>query len=297
MPASGSSSLAGPGLAQLVDLDPEALQQGLLERELHRRLVRRVHRRRQVRELVGHVEGDARHAARRQRLEDSRAEVGLLRVDGGLTARRHQVGRGGDGPISRVPAQAGAPDRVELGQRQLDVGADAGRVEGQDADGIGEADAVAGERQLLVGEGLAGRDGEGLVAERALLQGDGDGLGQRQVADLAIRVIHGRRGGDGRDDRLAADAGVPVQVRRHRRDGDVVQVLLGEEALLLASRRHRKGRGQPDAYYLPAHSLTPLERSIPPAPSPRRGEAREGATGLRWLPPAAERRPPSRAVP
>ena len=187
-----------------------------------------------------------------------------------------QIRRVGDRPVGGVPVQAGAPDRVELGQRQIDVGADAGRVEGQDADRIGEAHALAGELQLLVGVGFHGSGGEGRVADGALLQRDGDGLGQRDVANLAVRVADGRGGADERNERLAADAGVAGQVRRHRRDGDVIQVFLGEEALLLATGRHRKGRSQPDAHYLPAHSLTPLERSAHPLPPPAPPSGGEG---------------------
>ncbi len=88
--------LAGrAGLAQLVDLHAEALQQRLLERELHRRLVRRVDARpRQVR----------RSGRARAKVMPATPPVGnglkmavlerrRLRVDGGLAAGRDQVRR------------------------------------------------------------------------------------------------------------------------------------------------------------------------------------------------------------
>ena len=110
---------AGVVRQQLVNFDPERLQQRLLEHELdarrvgsHERDERRVRRR--LGELgVLRAKHDPGHAARGQRLGDRTAERGAITVREALLQSQR---RG----VVLVPRHAGDPAGVELRQRPLD---------------------------------------------------------------------------------------------------------------------------------------------------------------------------------
>jgi hypothetical protein len=182
-------------VAQLVDLDAEALQQGLLELELQAWPVRRIDSRRQVGELVGNLEGDAGHTTAGQRFDDGRAHGRILLVDRrprGTGLERLQ--RRAHGLVRGLPRQAAGEDGVELRHRRLHVGPDPGRIEGEDANRVGARHTAASELDEVV-QGRAGEEQTGL-ADRALLQRGGDALRQREVANLAVEVVQGRRSAD-----------------------------------------------------------------------------------------------------
>src|SRR5262249_40687456 len=143
--------------------------------------------RRQVGELVGDGEGDARGAAGCQGLGDGHGGGGVLLGDGAGAAGAGGVQRTADGVVGGLPGGAGGGGGIELGQRALDVGGDAGRVQGQHTDGVAAGDAAAGELDQVV-LGGAGEEQAGLT-DAALLQGEGDALRQGDVPRLAVEVV------------------------------------------------------------------------------------------------------------
>src|SRR5262249_54032930 len=105
----------------------------------------------------------------------------------------------GEGVVALAPGLTGEPVSVEFRQRALDVGPGDGRVEGEGPDRIRE-DAATGKSPAGPGEvhidafvGLTDAVAQRQEAGRALFQGDGDRLLQRQVARRPVRTIDAGR--------------------------------------------------------------------------------------------------------
>jgi hypothetical protein len=125
-------------------------------------------------------------------------------------------------------------------------------------------EAAAGEHAQPLDEGVlrlnrhavAGNDEVG-VAGAALLQGDGDRLGQRDVPRRAVRVARDRRGRHQRREGFADDGRIVFDEAQRQRLR-LLEIRLRHEDFLLAAHHGCGRERQPPDPFFPAHSRYPV---------------------------------------